>query len=363
METGSIISTDVDLAALGLESSVGDGYKPPTPPVVEAPEVEVTPAAVGKSGLTWDSLFAQGTIVALHEKRWRARLQTDAADLGIDSTREVQDALTLGTCKLAPTEAFAAIQEAKHTADLAVAAHSCPFGLIRGARYVPNNQLPGLLEELEDAKGAYSLAVEAFVVGFEEMKAKHLPTIEAAFQKAAKTPEAARSAFERFRGAYPDTVRGEFRLSWDLYAVTAPKSALAKAVTGDGAEQAREAILGMVAGLRGEVQTKLDDLLALASKVDPDTGEAKRIGTKSVNAALETVAKIEALNKDVGDRGLGRQLEVLRRALKSASEYGATEMSERLAEVRGALEKGTEEAVAEVEARLTGVGQRKVDLS
>jgi hypothetical protein len=58
------------------------------------------------NALGWDNLFFSGSIVDLDINIWSARLSVRPADLGIEDTAAVREALGLGVVRLAPHKAF-----------------------------------------------------------------------------------------------------------------------------------------------------------------------------------------------------------------------------------------------------------------
>lgn len=307
------------------------------------------------STLNWNALFANGSIVDLGTSLWRARLGIKPSDLGIDDTNAVQKVLSLGCHRLAPSKAFENINEPAKAAARAIEHYSMNFGLIRGARYVPDTNLPKLLKELRQHKQKFNEAVNDFMDNYEKMKAEQMPLIRDALRDAAQTPEAAKIAFMRIQSEYPEAhqVRDKFRLQWNVYAIQGARSKAAMAAATEEQENVKGIVSSMVTELRSEMQKKLEAIMQITAK-------GGRLSTKSIDSAVKMLDRLESLNV-LGDQVLAQQISSLRSAFLTMDKGQVTEdFTAGLNDVQAALEQSVEQAIADAEANLTGVGKRKL---
>lgn len=308
--------------------------------------------------LGWNDLFMSGSIVDLTTSIWRARIGLKAVDLGIEYSEDVQKALSLGSHRLAPAKAFERIMEPSRAAARAIDYYSLNFGLIRGARYVPDANLPKLLEQLRKYKQDFAAAVDDFVAGYDDMKATMLPIIEKAMIDAAKHPDAAARAFERVQAEYPsaEAVRGKFKLAWSIYAVQGAKSKVAAEAAADETDTIKDVVRDMVTQLRGDMQEKLADVLDLINK-------GGKLQERSIESALAVLDRVDSLNI-LGDEVLSDQVGALRSALQTVDrgKRVSDDFVVSLEGIKKTLEASVEEAVAAAEQNLTGLGRRKIEV-
>lgn len=307
------------------------------------------------SSLTWNNLFLNGSIVDLTTGLWRARTKLKAADLGIENSQEVQKALSLGSHKLAPPKAFAEIKEAAARASRAIDYYSMNFGLIRGARYVPDTNLQPLMIELKGAQEEFNQASDAFVANYEVMKDQMLPVIRSALQSAAKDQESADMAYQRVYAEYPPSqlLRTKFALTWNIYSVQAAKSSAAKEVAEEESGKVKDILRDMIEQLRGDLQGKLQGILETATK-------GGTLPSRSVESAYKMLDRVESLNV-LGDSVLADQVRAVRVALSGVDRKDVGDgFVTGLNDIQKTLEDSLEQAVADAERNLTGVGRRKL---
>lgn len=305
----------------------------------------------------WKDLFSAGSIVDLNVSKWGARIKMTATDLGIEDVNgDVKKALSLGCHRLAPADAFDDITKSIGQANKAMAKYTLPFALIRGARYCPNDRLSALTSELKAARQAFNAAVDSFVARYADIQAAMLPTLDAALKEAAQNLEAAGNALMRLRAEYPDAeeVRNAFAMRWSIYTLASASAEVAVDALSQEADEIKSVVRGMVEDLRMEVSDKVGVIINLARK-------GGKLHGKSINAGLETIDRIEDLNRIVDDRELAVQLNALRNILQKAEgEKDATSLSSSLEAVKVAIEGDMAKAVAAAEEKLTGVGRRKI---
>lgn len=307
------------------------------------------------SRLGWNDLFMKGSVVDLTTSLWRARIKVKAQDLGIPDSEEVAQALSLGQHRLAPADAFEEIMEPARKAARAIDYYSLPFGLIPGARFVPDGNMPALLTRLREYKSQFNVAVEAFIDSYDEIKGEQLPVIEQALIDAAKTPADAARAFDRVQSEYPDKheVQAKFNLRWSVYSISTTKSrAAADALAGE-TDEVKDVIREMVSQLRGEMTAKLSKILELANK-------GGKVNKRTLESCMELLDRIENLNI-LGDEVLAAQVAALRNYLTDVDRTKVDAgFITGLNDIQQTLETSIEDAIAAAESNLTGVGRRKM---
>ena len=307
--------------------------------------------------LSWNSLFANGSIIDLHTSIWRARTKLKPADLGIDDSKEVQKALSLGCHRLAPSSAFEEILEPARSAARSIDHFSLNFALIRGAKYVPDSNIELLMQRLSGYKQEFNEAVDRFITNYEEMKEVQLPIIKKALLDAAKTEIAAANAYERIMMEYPTAsqVRDRFSLKWSVYAVQGAKSKAALQAISEEADEVKSVVSSMVEQLRKDMKTKMESILKTAAK-------GGRLTDRSIDSALEMLDRVESLNI-LGDEVLGDQIDALRDALNKVDQKKVgKDFIKDLGDMQKQLEESAEQAVKDAEDSLTGLGKRKLNL-
>jgi len=305
--------------------------------------------------LSWNALFNNGSIVSLSASLWRASVRLKAEDVGITNTEEVKAAMSLGRHRLVQPKSFEAINKAMYDAKRAVDFFSVNFGLIKGARYVPEKNLSTLTTRLRELKISFEVAVVEFVRDYEITKSEQLPIILSALRTASGSEDTAQRAFARISSEYPsaDEVRDMFDLSWIVYAITSPKDASAANFAEQETNEVKSIIGEMVTQLRNEMTEKLKDVLAVAAK----GGKMPERSLDSANAMLD---RVESLNI-LGDSVLSDQVAAMRLVLGSVSGdavFGAGQIAG-LSDIQTALEASIADAIAEAEQTLTGVGRRR----
>jgi hypothetical protein len=309
--------------------------------------------------LSWSDLFASGSMFQLKTSVWIARTKITAADLGIEATEEVNEALSLGHHRLVPHAEFERMNTILGKARQTIEHYSQQFLFIKGARYVPDRNLETVSGKLKELREEFQAAVDVFLENYSTIKTNTLPIIEKALLDAAKTAEAARAAFERVVAEYPsvDELRGKFRLIWNVYSIQGPKQSGVGAALFDESTQVRGAIKEMVTELRAEASEKVQGLLALVKK-------GGKIAQRSVDSAMTVLDHIDAVNV-FGDEVLTANVATLRAALRgiNTDERIPDSIVTSLDDIQRALQTDIDAAVAAAEAKLTGVGRRKLKVA
>ena len=310
--------------------------------------------------ITWKDLFTQGTLIDFTVHLWRARLQLKAEDLGIDDTNDVQKAFSFGCHRLAPAESFDSINEAVNGWKRDIEEHSLAFPVLEGIRYVPDSEVKILQNKLDLRVRDFNIAVDEFLAQYDSMMTEMLPVIEQALQEAAKTPEAANTAFSRVCREYPSRqdVAAKFGLEWNFFTIALPTSDIAAQTAKSALPQVQKVITSMVEELRKGLSEKVSNLLSLAEKVRNGTSRSKDgFSQKSKDAVLKEVEKVSRLNV-LGDPVLTAQTAMLRKLLESDDELPVVVKS--LDNIKNTLESDIAEAAKAVEKKLTGTGNRKI---
>lgn len=305
----------------------------------------------------WSDLFLSGSVVDLDIGLWSGRTQIRPQDFGIADSKEVQRALSLGSHRLFPKESFDEIMEIVRDAKRVTEYHSLPFPFVRGARYVPSDKLPLLVGKLKAIREGFDKAVAIFVANYDATKAVQLPILEKALQDAAHTPEAAQAALQRLQSEYPapEAARSKFRLSWAVYAISAPKDAASAEGVAAETEAVRSIVKSMVMELREEFSEKVGKIAKVVAR-------GGVIPEKMIESAVEVMGRVESMNV-MGDEVLRQQVGVLRGILTAAEANSRKTVGISEADLSGiekAIEQSADEAVRAAEEALTGTGRRKI---
>jgi hypothetical protein len=308
------------------------------------------------NGLSWNQLFLTGSVVDIDAGRWYARTRIKPADLGIPDSEEVSKALALGNHRLAPPEAFEDIQGIVSRAKRALEARSLNFAMIKGARYVPSEQMEQLLAILRDLRSQHKAAKSRFIEAYAKVRADMEPIILQALRDATKEPTAVERAFQRIQAEYPTPgqIEDMFYFKWNVYAVQSSRSAQASEVAEEESESIKSVVKGMVEQLRGELVEKVGSLLDSAKK-------GGKLRTTSISSALTCLDRADSMNV-LGDSELAKLTRALRNAIMNIDPEKdvSTGMLDELDGLKTELETGAAEAVAQAEQALMGLGVRKL---
>lgn len=306
-------------------------------------------------GLNWNALFANGQIVQLTTTSWGANTKLRPADLGLDDTEAVKQALSLGRVRLMPTVSFKQIKRAVAEAKDAIDEHSINFAMIRGARYIPQTNIEKLSPKLIRSKNKFLEAVDAFCNGYQAARDAYMPTIRTALEATKASDAAIAHAYERLISFYPTSaeVRMKFTLSWSLYGISGARSQAAMAALSDEQTQVKSIVSGMVEELRGEVKTRVTQLLKATTR-------GGKLNKKMLEGSRNMIERLETLNI-LGDSSLNTQLAALKSAFDSMDENKMDEMfAADLSAIQSALETSAEQAISDVENNLMGTGRRRI---
>lgn len=310
--------------------------------------------AEGKKKLTFEDLFSQGTLIDLDVGIWAGLARIVPQDLGIPKTEAVSRALTFGHERLVSKSYLQPLRDCEQAARNAVDNVSIAFPLIKGSRYVPRKNRERLEAELQKIRLRFQAAVTTFLAGYAQHKTEQADALRKALVTVAKNGEYVEPAMHRLAEKYPTpTALGQLMyMHWRYLAISAPKDG---ETAGDEVNAVHEAITDIVGGLRKEVQTKLDDVLALVAK-------GGKITAKTFNAAKRTLDRIAGLNV-FGDEKLAEAVEKFRKVIDAAAGAKGTAgeiLAHGLDPIKAEVAKDLDAAVKNAAARLTGAGTRKL---
>lgn len=306
------------------------------------------------SNLNWNALFANGSIIDLETKKWGANTKLKPSDLGVDDTEAVKQALSLGRVRLMPANSFRAVNQAIRDAKNAIEDASINFGMIRGARYIPDKNMETLRPKLIAAKNDFFEAIDQFCNTYQAQREKQLPIIRQALESSGASKDTISNAFKRVNAAYPTVteVRAKFLLTWDVYTIQGAKSRAALAAVTEETGRIQSVVSGMVNELRTEVQKTVAQLLKAAAK-------GGKLRKNTLESSYKMIERLETLNV-LGDTVLAQQLQGLKATFAQMDKNQMDDIFiAGLEEVKTELEESGEAAIREVEANLTGVGRRK----
>jgi len=314
--------------------------------------------------ITWNDIFTQGTLVDFSVHMWRARIQLTAKDLGIDQTDDVVQALSFGCHRLAPAKAFEGVNKQVRLWMGAIEEHSLNFPLLKGVRYVPDDQVSELQLKLERYQRAFNQAVMDFIDDYANVQEEMIPVLKSALREAAKGEVAAEQAIERVISEYPSAARiqEKFGLEWNFFTISLPSSKEAVETAKSAVPQIQKVMESMIVELRKELSGKVETLLSLASKAKQGKARTKQgFGDKSVTSALAVLDKVERLNV-LNDPVLRDQTRALKSLLNSSEGMDVSLISGELDNVKKSLKEDVAQAASQAEQRLTGLGKRKLNM-
>lgn len=311
--------------------------------------------------ISWNDLFTQGTLIDFSVHLWRARIRLTAEDLGIDDTEDVKKAFSFGCHRLAPAKAFESINSCVNSWTTAIEEHSFAFPLLRGVRYVPDGQVRELQRKLDLYLREFNICVGEFIEDYDRMMHEMLPTLEQALHDAAKSTEAANSAYSRVIQEYPSAAKValKFGLEWNFFSISLPSSKDAAVTAKSAIPQVQKVVASMIEQLRTELSDKVANLISLAQKTQSGSARHKNgFGKASKESAFSVLEKVDRLNV-LGDSVLKEQTEMLRSML-TADNADINTTVRALDRIKSNLESDIEEAAEVAEKRLTGLGNRKI---
>lgn len=302
--------------------------------------------------LRWEDIFQNATLVKVSFSEWTAGVKLTPQDLGLTEAEanEVNNALSLGKHKLAPSGAFERIHSSQSKAISVLQKYGIPFLVFDRTFFVANDRMETVLAELEGAKRDRAEAVEEFVKGYPDMQKEVLPALAQALLKVCKTEDAAIKALERAAAAYPDTeaLRDAFGMKWHTMTLTTSSYGAAM----DGGKEIKDTVQGMVKSLRDDVMERLQATIVLARK-------GGKLSQKTIKATLETLGRVRDLNRIIGDPTLATQIDVLERVLSSGETDGDALLPS-FEKAQSAMTKDIQAATDAAIEGLTGFGDRRI---
>ncbi len=307
------------------------------------------------NALGWDNLFFSGSIVDLDINIWSARLSVRPADLGIEDTPDVREALGLGIVRLAPHKAFERLQQIRRAALKDVENSSFNFPFIRGARYVPEAKVESLLAKLDQRKAEFFAAISDFADRYNTIRAEMLPVIRKALLDA--SCDNIDASMTRIEAEYPKDIVSCFFIGWKIYGISGTKSATAAEAIAQETEQVKGVVREIVTQLRTEFTEKVSGVAKIIAR-------GAKVPTSSIASCREVLARVKEMNV-FGDVELNRQVIAFERVLALAevrSDSFNTTSTTDLDRIQDVLTKSLDDAVAAAEKNLTGVGNRRLSL-
>ena len=311
--------------------------------------------------LTRQNLFATGSVLTLSRGEWDRMANFRPADLGIEETEEVRAAFTWGHMRLIPESYIKPVRKQKAAAKNAQEARAVYFPLIHGARFLPATERDDLIAELVRIKKKREQAVEELIAGYEQAKREQYPVLVGALKKAALNPVAAQAAIDRIPGMYPtpEQVRAKFHMSWRLFSLASPIDGLTQDMQ-EEANSVREALTGMLARLREEIEKRSQEIVDLVVK-------GGKITEKTYKSTRRLCDKIDAVTRTLRDPALISASRALRQAVDAASDTEDDadrdrELRQGFKAVTRELSVSVEKSVELVEEELTAIGKRKLAL-
>lgn len=309
--------------------------------------------------LRWNDLFLQGSIINLSVSRWRANMRLLPEDLGLtnDQAKTLKRGVSLGVIRLASKEISVPPLSMERKAKDIIDMNSIAFPMIKGARFVPEDKIQAVLDQLDQVKRDFAERVSALVdpANFEEMKTEAMPIIKKSINELVKTPEHAESAYERVLRQYPTAgqVRQKFAMTWSVYSLSGTNGN-DELLKGE-AESVRGVVKNMIQKLRTEIKEKLTTIMDIAAS-------GGKLTDRSIASAEAVLDRIDQMNF-LGDPTLTAQIRSMRSILKNVrtaeGKVGTTSI-DGLNGIKKELDKSVEDAVRAAEEKLTGMGRRKL---
>jgi len=278
-------------------------------------------------------------------------------DLGIKQSDDVREAFSFGCTRLAQKKAFDPIYEIERQAKAELHNNSIDFPVIKGARYVPEAKVKGVLENLGDLQIEFNDRVSEFVEAHDEYKSRMLPIIEKALNEAAKTPEDAATAYKRVLACYPGTgeVKYKFDLSWSVFSISASNTESAELSERETAEVS-QVIRDMIVELRDKLSSRMTKILSLVV-------DGGKLNKRTIDSTFTLISRLKDLNI-TDDRVLAVQLSKLERFLKGVNkDVIDNNFLTGLADVKKGLETSIDDAVKEAIDNLTKQKPRRILVS
>jgi len=311
----------------------------------------------------WSNLFNQGSVIDPHicVKTFFTHLTPEI--LGIE--HEPTERTTSFKYALAPSYAQRELLGISNKARAIVIRYSLPFGYIRGARFVPNETLPKLIEELEGLKKEFNIAVGNLASSLDYIQLTHLPVVRDAIFKAAMSLEDAESSYMKILSNFP-TVAEIWRkssFSWNLFTIASARSEGVANIASSESEAVSQVIREMIEGLREDLLEKVGAILNGLTK-------GGKLNIQTVNAAREAAKRVRELNV-MNDRVLNEQIRSIESIIDLATsnpngeifDFDRTSLLSMVTDVQNELLKSSEQAADEAIKAMTSLGRRKFDVN
>lgn len=314
------------------------------------------------SALSWQDLFATGSVFNLTVGRWDRMGRLRPEDIGIEKTDEIRRSFTWGSMKLVPDQSIKPLWRLVAAAKMAVERYTVPFLLIRGARFVPAESKLELEKELEQLAEQLDDAISAFVETYDKAKADQRDVLELGFRDASNGNQAVvERAMGRLPSLYPDEaeLRRRFYLRWQSYSLATPQDGTFDGDVLKEATDVRDALKDMLSKLREELSGRAQEIAELVLR-------GGKITERTYKSTRRLCDKIDRITRTFDDPTLVAASRALRIAVDDAAAFkDDKEDRDRalrggLGEVTEILKESVEVSLKSVEQRLTGLGRRKL---
>lgn len=300
--------------------------------------------------LSWEMLFAQGSLFDLTAGVWSARVRLKPQDLGIEDTAEVRKAINMAYARLVPKEAIEKINRLIWDARKEVEQCSIPFPLVQGASFVPKDQREVLEQKLSELKTQFDGQVAIFLARYDEYKKEMEPVIRKALQDASHNGDSEKGV-QRILSEYPpvEYIEHKFSFKWRAFAISAPIDGSIAGALESSTGDVKDALATMVGGLRDEAIKKVGEITDLIVR-------GGKYSAKTINAARRVIDRLHGMNV-LGDKQLESALDKLNVVL---SDYKGDGNVASFEEVKAELQKDLDKAAEAAAEKLMSLGKRGV---
>lgn len=295
--------------------------------------------------LTWNDLFAHGSLVSLKVSLWSATERTLARDLGIDDTnKKVTENMVLGRLRLVPKDAFVGLNAVVTEARKALKDHAQVFEPIRGAHFIADDNVAALAAKLNPLVPAFKDQVATFVSNLPLYRAKQFAALTEALTEACHNLTARDAALARLHAVYPsDTEVAEmFDMTWSLFTIQGKKGFSAN-LEGETAE-VKSALAELIQRGRTECLERVAELSEMLKKHG-------KLPKRSIEPTRRLITKLRTFNF-IEDPGLHEQLDALDALLNSYDNLTSDQVEVTLAVVEASLGGDVNDAIQAAEAKL-----------
>ena len=308
--------------------------------------------------LTWSNLFAFGCLIKTRITQCRFQTRINPEDIGIeDIDGEFAKAIYPGHKKLLPDKFLKPISSVIYKIKKLLDDNSLDFPLLEGARFIPKKAKEEVKGMLREYKVQFDAAVEDLIQSYEQAKREQLPNIRKALEKYTEnkenSAEIVNQAMVRIEGSYPtpDYIRAKYNVTWRPMDISVPRDEETAEALEQQSQDVKEAVTGMVDGLRKELLEKITSVIASAKK--NETIQAKTL--ESVETLCNRVENMNILN-DIYIKSAIKQLRIIIRM------EDTEQISNNMVSLKETLDSSAEQSRDAAINSLTKLGRRGLDL-